>query len=78
MASTVMTDTEALNKIIDESGLKRKYLAEKLDLSAYGLLKKINNENEFRQSEIDALCKLLGITSAKKRMDIFFKTKVDK
>lgn len=77
MISTIMTDTELLNQLIDESGLKRKYIAEQLNLSAYGLAKKINNENEFRPSEIETLCNLLGIKSLKKRMQIFFKTKGD-
>ena len=78
MANTVMTDTDALNQIIDESGLKRKYIAEQLNLSAFSLAKKINNENEFKPSEIVALCNILNIRSMKKRMDIFFRAKVDK
>ena len=75
--SKVMTDTDVLNKIIDESGLKRKYLAEQLNLTAYGLAKKINGENEFKQSEIEALCGLLNINSMSRRMQIFFKKKVE-
>lgn len=72
-----MTDTNRLNKIIDDSGLKRKWLAEQLDLSPYGFAKKINNENEFKQSEIQMLCEILKIGSLKKRQEIFFSDKVE-
>ena len=78
MANTILTDTNVLNQMIERSGLKRKYIAEKLSLSPYGLAKKINGENEFRPSEIEILCRLLGIKTMKQRMDIFFKTNVDK
>lgn len=72
-----MTDTVELNRIIDESGLKRRWLAEQLGLSAYGFLKKINNETEFKPSEITRLCELLSIKPLSKRMAIFFSEKVD-
>ena len=66
-----MTNTEMLNKKIDESGLKKGYLADKLKLSRFGLFKKINNESEFRTSEIVALCRELKLTT-KERDQIFF------
>lgn len=77
MGKTNMTDSLALNQLIDESGLKRKYIAEKLNLSAYGLAKKINGDSEFKQSEIEILCDLLGIRSLGHRQQIFFSNKVD-
>lgn len=69
-----MTNTEMLNKKIDESGLKKGYLADKLNLSRFGLSKKINNESEFRTSEIVALCRELKLTT-KERDQIFFCSK---
>ena len=38
-----MTNTKLLNEKIVESGLKRKFIAEKLGLSTYGLQRKIEN-----------------------------------
>lgn len=73
-----MTNTERLNKLIDESGYKRSYIAKAIGLkSTYGLSKKINNETEFKATEISALCKLLKIDSLEERQAIFFAEKVD-
>lgn len=72
-----MTDTKELNKIIDNSGLKRVYIAKQLDISPYGLSLKIKNVNEFTTSEVDTLCKLLGIKSLKEKERIFFAKQVD-
>lgn len=67
-----MTNTEALNGLISESGLKKKFIAEQLNLSAFGLQKKIENQNEFKTTEISILCKLLNISSLKQKEEIFF------
>ena len=68
-----MTNTELLEKKVAESGYKRNYIAKAIGLkSAYGLAKKINNETEFKASEIDALCKLLKIESPDEKEAIFF------
>lgn len=67
-----MTDTELLMRKIDESGLKRSFIAKKLGLSPYGLSKKINNENEFKGSEIKLLCRLLNIKTLTEKEAIFF------
>ena len=45
--------------------------------SAFGLMKKVKNENEFKAKEINALCELLNITSLKEKERIFFAKKVD-
>lgn len=71
-----MTNTNLLNERIDASGLKRGFIAEQLELSAYGLLKKINGENEFKVSEVVKLCRILNI-SDEDRDRIFFDPKVD-
>lgn len=71
-----MTDTKLLEDKIRESGYKRYSIAERMGISAYALAMKIDNEREFKASEIDALCKLLNI-DIEERMRIFFAAKVD-
>ncbi len=72
-----MTNTKLLNDKITKSGLKRNFIAEKLGLSYYGLKLKIDNENEFKASEISALCDLLNIKTVEEKESIFFTNKVD-
>ena len=72
-----MTNTKLLNEKILESGLKKKFIAEKLGLSTYGLQRKIENRSEFKASEISILCDLLGIRTAAEKERIFFASKVD-
>ena len=72
-----MTNTVLLEQKIAESGLKKSYIAKALGLSRYGLTLKIQNLNEFKASEIEKLCMLLGITDMKERCAIFFASKVD-
>lgn len=72
-----MTDTTRLNKIIEETGLKKKFLAQKLGLTPYGLAKKINGETEFKASEITKICQILDIQDIQDKWSIFFANKVD-
>ncbi|RGF14455.1 DUF739 family protein [Firmicutes bacterium OM04-13BH] len=72
-----MTDTEVLKELIISKGLKLKYVAQYLGLSSYGLSMKINNEREFKTSEVAALCELLEIESLEVKEAIFFKQKDD-
>ena len=68
-----MTNTQLLVDAIDKSGYKRSYIAKAIGLkSTNGLAKKINNESEFKASEIFALCSLLGISTDEERNAIFF------
>jgi hypothetical protein len=67
-----MTNTELLMEYFKNSGLKLGFIAEKVGLSRYGLAKKINNDTEFKASEIEKLCELLHITSMEDRSRIFF------
>lgn len=73
----ILTDSERLEQIIKESGLKKSYIARQLKLSPYGLQLKINNRHEFKASEIIELCGILGISSLREREAIFFGQKVD-
>lgn len=68
-----MTNTNLLIQKINDSGYKRSYIAKAIGLkSTYGLSKKINNETEFKASEINALCEILKIDSAEEKEAIFF------
>jgi hypothetical protein len=67
-----MTDTVRINNDIKKSGLKKRWIAAELGLSSYGFWRKINNENQFKAEEIKELCRLLKITSLRKKDEIFF------
>ena len=67
-----MTNTELLRSLITRKGLKMKYVADYLGLSSYGFQLKLKNRQEFKTSEVSALCELLGIKSLKEKEDIFF------
>ncbi len=72
-----MTDSCKLRELIESKGFKMKFVAEYLGLSSYGLSLKINNKQEFKTSEISALCELLGITRLKEKEALFFRQKDD-
>ena len=70
-----MTDTTKLNRIIEQSGLKKRFIAETMGLSPYGLSLKINNINEFKTGEIERLCDIRRIEDVNDRDAIFFASK---
>lgn len=72
-----MTNTVLLKAKIKSSGLKLQFIAEQMKLSRCGLYKKINNLRPFNQFEIEKLCCLLKITSAREKEAIFFAKNVD-
>lgn len=67
-----MTNTKKLEERIDKSGLSYKYIAKKLGISYFTLRKKMDNKVEFKTSEIDALCTILGITEFSEIKELFF------
>jgi len=69
-----LTDTAALRLLIQRSGLKYKYIAEVLGITPYALQRKIDNHNEFKVSEVDSLCDLLGINLVQKDQIFFSKS----
>lgn len=71
-----MTNAKLLRETIIKSGIKYKYIADYLGLSAFGLQKKIDNINEFKASEIVKISQLLNL-SDKKRDKIFFAEQVN-
>ena len=72
-----MTDTELLREAVDRSGHKKTYIAKRIGLTYQGFLNKERGESEFRQSEIEGLGELLGLSMEEKER-IFFAKKVDK
>ena len=68
-----MTDTKALRTAIEKTGMKYKFIAEELGLSTYGLQLKIENDNEFKISEVDKLSELLHLTILEKDAIFFAK-----
>lgn len=72
-----MTNTEALLKIIEESGLRKSFIAKEMGLSSYGFQLKVTNKNEFKTSEVNALCKILGIKELEEKEKIFFANEDD-
>ena len=73
-----MVDTQKLCKRIDESGLKKYYIASKVSLTTYGLQKKINNQTQFKSNEIEELWVILKNKTLEEKEKIFFAKNVGK
>lgn len=71
-----MIDTVRLEAAIKRKGMKKKFVAEQLGISAYGFSRKLMGRNEFTASEIAVLSDVLGLTRAE-RDSIFFARRVD-
>lgn len=71
-----MTDTKLLIDTIRNAGCSITFLAKKIGISREALHKKINNETEFKASEICCLKSLLHMSNTD-RDRIFFKEKVE-
>lgn len=67
-----MTDTQYLDELIRNKGLKMNYLADKLGISRVAFNAKRNNNSIFTAREIKILCEELNITSLKEKERIFF------
>lgn len=68
-----MTDTKELRRRIEEKGFKYGFIANQLGISRYTLQMKIDNDSEFRVSEVDALANLLGLSLLEKDAIFFAK-----
>lgn len=66
-----MTDSKQLRQVIEDSGYKYSFIASKMGISSYSLQRKIENDNEFKASEIKVLSELLKISDCQ-RNQIFF------
>ena len=71
-----MTNTEVLREEITNSGITITAIAKKLGITREGFYKKLNNETEFKASEISAMQRILNLSN-KKRDDIFFAKEVE-
>lgn len=71
-----MTDSEKLNTAITDSGITITAIAKKLGISREGFYKKLNNETEFKASEISSMQSILNLTN-KTRDAIFFAKEVE-
>ncbi len=67
-----MTNKELLEQAIRDKGLKKSFLAEKIGLTPAGFCNCLNNRAEFKASQINTLCDLLGITDLQTKEAIFF------
>ena len=68
-----MTNTNMLRELIQKKGLKYMYIATSLGISTYCLQQKIDNKTEFKASEVQELCNILGITdNLELKEEIFF------
>ena len=66
----IVTHPEKLKELVAASGLKKSYIAERLNLSRSGYLKKESGKTEFVASEIQELTKILSLTRSQVN-DIF-------
>ncbi len=66
-----MVNTQLLDELIEGSGKKRSYLADKLGCSLQTFRKKLNGEYEFTNTQADILCSELGITTFAEKRKIF-------
>lgn len=72
-----MVNSAALRDKIEESGLRKNFIAEQLGLSPYGFQLKTEGKNDFKTAEVMKLCDLLRITSLREKERIFFAQKGD-
>lgn len=68
-----MVDTQYLEKAITDSGKKKTYLASQMGCSIQSFRLKCQNKYDFTLSQVDILCKELGITKLSEKEKIFFK-----
>lgn len=72
-----MVDSKLLNQKIEDSGLKKSYIATQIGVTRAGFYNKLNNRSEFTTGEVSTLCKLLSITKLSEKESIFFVTEVN-
>lgn len=69
----IVTNSTLFREAVEKAGIKYKFLAKSLGLTPYGLQKKIENQSEFKASEIYLASEVLNLTEAD-RNAIFFCT----
>lgn len=56
-----MVDTEKLREVIKNKGLKYGFISKELGISRATLKRKLENETEFKLTEVKRICDILGI-----------------
>lgn len=67
-----MVNTTLLKEKVKESGYRPGWIAEQLGITRSAWSYKINGQRSFSAEEVEHLCKLLKIRSARERETIFF------
>lgn len=67
-----MTNGKLLEEKIQQSGLKKGFIAEKIGVTPNTLTALINNNAEFKASQIVAMCQVLNIQDDAEIKAIFF------
>lgn len=67
-----MTNTELLENYIKNSGFKKGKLASALGISLKTFGLKIRGNSDFKSSEIQTLCSMLGIVGSDEKERVFF------
>lgn len=65
-----MTNVEKLKEVIEESGLRKSFIAKRLNITPQGYWKKENGQSDFTASEVAIMKDLLNL-SAKQTAEIF-------
>lgn len=68
-----MADIKRINDIISSKGLKKSFIAEQIGVSINGITRKLDGRSEFKAGEIVELCRVLGITDPREKVDIFLR-----
>ncbi len=71
-----VTNSKKLSDEITDSGITITAIARKIGITREGFYKKLNNETEFKASEISALQKILNLSN-ENRDEIFFAKDVE-
>lgn len=72
-----MVDTQHLEKMISEKGIKKTFIASKLGCTIQTLRRKLLGLSDFTMEEVNILCEILHIASLSDKEKIF-NQKVDK
>lgn len=67
-----MTNVQLLEEKIQQSGLKKVFIAEKLGVTPNTLTALLNNKTEFKVSQIRTICRILNIHNDAEIKAIFF------
>ena len=67
-----MVNITLLGELIEKSGKKKSYLAQKCGLSRQGFRNKCTGKTDFYASEINILCHELSIDTPEEKEQVFF------